>query len=730
MVEYKIKEYMKHVLLLGNIKVKGEYTDMKNKYKISIIIFSTLIMIVAIILLGPMDYFTHGFFYNEIDCSQIAKEDYLDSINLEKDKYEMKFSPLKAHMAGFEIYLTNQANDNNGKLDMTIFNHEGDIIDYIEVDLSKVNDSTWYKVYTSARFNVGEEYTLRFSAKDCRTYPYLQNVDSFYLPKETLSGNILLTYAYAMPTFTFQDKILISLFIIIIWLFAISVFLSDKNKKIIRIAAGVLFMVLILSWNYMYNTMDNQNVNFSDFQADSETLVTGVIYAERDGIGLDSWRGGLGRYYNLKGKLDSYKRDYLTDDNWINGYSKTKAAILINSNEYSKQVAQVGNYITFGNGEKFQIQNIEDDNQNIVIYLDTEKILPPAQCGSLDDVVFYDCNSRPLETSWIIGYSSQYGLQGKIFKHLARYVNHGGAILNLNLLCSIVTAFIFVIIVMLISAKYNKLMAGCFFITFWLSPWIVNFARNLYWVEFTWFIPMAIGLFCAWKIHDKKCRLLSYIGIFIAILVKCLCGYEYVSVIMLGMISFLLVDFLLAIIKKDKNSIRLLFRTVVIMGTAALLGFVVAICIHASIRSEGNIIEGVKSIFYNVALRRTDGADLNELDPANWPSLNASKWETCCKYFHFGTEIIVGIPGNLFPLLCVIPLGIFSYEYNKKCLDVELLAMYVIFFITSVSWFYLAKGHSYVHVHMNYVLWYFGFVQICIYIIVKNILVAFRKDKI
>ena len=66
----------------------------------------------------------------------------------------------------------------------------------------------------------------------------------------------------------------------------------------------VLLMVGILTWNYMYNSMDNMNDRFNGFQADSETLVTGVIYAEEDGVYFnnDDERGfGMGRYFDLKG---------------------------------------------------------------------------------------------------------------------------------------------------------------------------------------------------------------------------------------------------------------------------------------------------------------------------------------------------------------------------------------------------------------------------------------------
>ncbi len=703
--------------------------EMKHKQKIGLIV-STLIMLIAIVFLGPMDAFTHGFFYDEIDCSQIAKDDFKDSVDLGSGAYEMSFSPQDRHMVGFEIYLINQPDGNTGTLHMTIMDLDRNEIDSIFVDLNKVKASSWYKVYTNAELKEGKAYLLRFSAEDCAITPHLQNIDSEYLPDETLSGNILLTYAYARPTFTFQNKIILSIFIIAVWMLICSGFLTEGKKKVLRIIAISILLISILTWNYMYNSMNNQNGSFSGFQADSETLVTGVIYAERDGVyfrGGNEKGFGLGRYYDLKGSLSSYTLDYITDDNWLNGYSREECAIIVNSNIYSKEVAVIGNYIGFDNGETLQIVNIEDNGTNIAIYLNSDEILTSAKCGSLDDVIFYNADLQPFEASRVTAYMSQYGLQGKVFRHLARYMEDDQAIANLNLLCSITTAIVFVLITMLLAMKYNKLMSGCFFITFWLSPWIINFARNLYWVEFTWFIPMLVGLFCAWKNNNKKCRIVSYITAFIAVFGKCLCGYEYISVVMMGLIAFLLVDFILSIFEKDINQSKLLFKTIVIIGITALLGFMAAICVHALLKGDGSIIEGIKKIFEQDILRRTVGGDLNEFNEIYWSSFNASIWEIYCKYFHFSTEVITGIAGNLFPLLCVAPLSIFAYEYKAKRLNIELAAMYIVFFLTSISWFCLAKGHSYVHTHMNYVLWYFGYVQICLYIIVNKIRETFSN---
>lgn len=685
---------------------------------------STAIMLFAIVITGPLDFFTHGYYCEEVDCGQIAAEDFRDRIPLEDNYYQMAFSPRKKYFAGFEIYLTDQPDNNSGNLILTVLDGEEHTVDTIYADLSKIPENSWYKLHTAAKLKKGKKYTLRFSVTDCRVVPSLQAVEGSYLPTETVSGNILLGYAYAHSTFSFPDKVLIILLIISVWGWMCTFFIRNNYKKNIRKAVGSIFLISIFAWNYMYNSMDNQNETFSEFQISSETLVTGKIYAERHGISFedkDEQGYGLGRYYDLKGVFDSYNQCYITDDSWLNGYSRTEPAIIIHSNIYSREVARRGNYIAFDQGDIFSITNVVDDGTNIIVYLDSSTVLTSAKYGSLDDATFFDSNRQRLPSGRLTAYVSQYGLQGKIFKRLSRYMDTSQMAPKLNLLCSIATGAVFVLIVYLIAAKYNRILAGCYLVTFWLSPWIVNFARNLYWVEFTWFIPMAIGLFCAWKIENKKCRTACYMAAFISVTGKCLCGYEYISVIMIGLIAFLLVDFLSALARRDNKNAILLFRTVIILGCAALLGFATAICFHASLRGNHDIWVGIKDIFEQDILRRTTGGDLNAFDAELWPSFNASVWEVFCKYFHFQTEIITGLDGNLFPLLCIVPLYIFAYEYRNRELNASILAMYSIFFLASISWFCLAKSHSYIHAHMNYVLWYFGYIQTCLYVIVKKI---------
>lgn len=50
------------------------------------------------------------------------------------------------------------------------------------------------------------------------------------------------------------------------------------------------------------------------------------------------------------------------------------------------------------------------------------------------------------------------------------------------------------------------------------------------------------------------------------------------------------------------------------------------------------------------------------------------------------------------------------------------IVLLVLSMMATLSWIVLAKSHSYIHIHMNFVLWYFGYVQMCMYLIVVETL--------
>lgn len=320
-------------------------------------------------------------------------------------------------------------------------------------------------------------------------------------------------------------------------------------------------------------------------------------------------------------------------------------------------------------------------------------------------------------------YLSQVGLQGYIISFLVNSLHF--PIMVVKLIISFVLAVVLYYISYFISKKYdNKLLGKIFYLTFLLSPWVVYFGKNMYWVSFTWFLPGLFGLMLSLN-YDKKKVFVPLI--FLTVFIKCLCGYEYLSVIMLFVIAFMIIDFFE---EKNKNNRKKIFITVLIVGIACLLAFLCALLIHGYMRGNGNILEGIKEIYEKDVLRRTIlSFDKNSYDGIMRESMAVGIIQVLKMYLYdWKTDLIIGISGKLFPIIVMVSTFLcIKNNYQKKLNAKRYLIMYIIFLITCISWFILGKSHSYIHTHMNYVLWYFGFVQICLYIIINEFMGYLKK---
>ena len=699
-----------------------------NKRKLFFLLLS-LAMAVLLVLVIPLDAFYHGFYCEPLEYAHISEEDKLGEIALDETGYTTTFSPEKKQFAGFEVYIVSSPEE-EGQLLFSLYNEKGDLLESVEADTQTLPQGGWYIVNTEKTYSPGQVYTLSLTAKN--SSPHLQLVDNAYLQDESLNNQLLVWYGYSNPTFLLGEKWILLLLCAGIWTLLLGeLWLGESpRRKGTRTVALALSLMAVLNWNYLYNSFDQENSSrFPEFQDVSDALVMSMIEAEQTGVEL-SYNYGLGNLYNAKGYYYlTWKLDYLNDDNWTYGYSNTEPQITIAHNQGTYKAAKVGTVVQFDNGDSYEITQVENMGDRYVFTLDADEPLNYYKCGSLDRVTFQSPEGETITLGNLDPYLSQYGLQGKVFRHLARYLPASQLEDILWLVCTAPLALVLALLTVLVGRRYNPLMGACFGVTFLLSPWVVNFSNSVYWVEVTWFLPMLLGLVCAIGIQRRAIRVCSIAGAFLCVFVKSLCGYEYITTIMLGMIAFLLTDLALAWVQRDKKRCLLLLRTTFLLGLAALAGFFAAILVHASLRGDGNLLAGVKSILERDVLRRVGGGNLNDFESKIWPSLNASVWDTLRLYFHFSTDIIAGIDANLFPMLCVLPLVIFLYDYVKKQLDLQTVLLYVVFFLTSISWFVLGKSHSYIHTHMNFVLWYFGFVQICFYTIGRKLLQLAGKGR-
>jgi len=207
---------------------------------------------------------------------------------------------------------------------------------------------------------------------------------------------------------------------------------------------------------------------------------------------------------------------------------------------------------------------------------------------------------------------------------------------------------------------------------------------------------------------------------FFAIYIKALCGYEFITTIMLSGISFLVISLFM---KKDRESRLAMVRIIFLIGIVSLFAFFIALITHASIRGD-SLKEGLISIYQRDVLRRTFGGNAADFDPRYRASIHASAFDVLNIYiFQWEREILFGINGQkVFPFLCFSALLIsLYYLIRPKLAKLPLIVMYIIFFSASASWYVLGKSHSYIHVAFNYVLWYFGFIQFSIFALLKFI---------
>lgn len=315
---------------------------------------------------------------------------------------------------------------------------------------------------------------------------------------------------------------------------------------------------------------------------------------------------------------------------------------------------------------------------------------------------------QKLESGYTYGaYRSQIGLQGILCCIAAKIIPKLGLYCYLRLICCLLFVSTIFLILMQLYKKYGLLFSLIFGVTTFASPWVLKFSRNLYWVEFTWFIPMLLGIWC---LNDKNKRKFIYPLFFLAIFVKCLCGYEYLSTVMMSGILFLVVEWICN--KKDRKELT---KVIFIVGICSLLGFVVSYIIHAFLYGKGDIIDGLQAMQVHLIQRRTFG-NATDFAPVYTDSLNASILDVLKKYFFTIRSYSYGI---------LFVITVIALIYQRKILkknNVFEISIFVVALWSTISWFILGKSHSYIHTHLNFVMFYMGWVQISCYIICKVIL--------
>lgn len=292
-------------------------------------------------------------------------------------------------------------------------------------------------------------------------------------------------------------------------------------------------------------------------------------------------------------------------------------------------------------------------------------------------------------------YTSQYGLQGRLFSALYRAL-HTTSRQLLEAFNSVLSGLLFALLVDWVRRQYGQREATILAISIVASPWLIAISRNLYWVSWTWFLPMMANGALLLRENTAQPRWpLVYAATAITIWIKALCGYEYITTITI----MACIPLVLYYIEESKPFLQSL-RRLVITGAAAVFGFGVALLMHASARAP-NLLDGLRLIKQD-AVRRTAGL-------AGDTSVLLSRMDVLKRYifdWEKPSTAFINIPMWVILLFATVSVVALTLNRKRDRRGYALGMAYIFSLLGPLSWFVLAKQHSANHTHLNYVLWY------------------------
>ncbi len=359
-----------------------------------------------------------------------------------------------------------------------------------------------------------------------------------------------------------------------------------------------------------------------------------------------------------------------------------------------------------------------------------------------------DDKSPVCQKEYSRAYVSQFGLQGKLseigalvvhdkigvpLRHYLTMLKFGWALL---------TALVLALFVVWVADKFARFTAITVLLLLAMSVWVVGFARNMYWATPLMFLPMIYALYYYQKPRPHK-QYIIFLAVLLALFfVRFLNGYEFVPEIILAPVA---VVGYYAYLKTPR--IRALLREAIPICLVGAVAFIGALSVNfAQVYSyTGDVGRAKDLIAERILLRTGEGGSSGKLVynglgntlPAIYSGLsNYIDLETAAKQPRFLlTNIIstinyaflpvVNIPVQLKEPLytiissfVVVALAAFLAMRNlcRTVLDAAEATKYRALrramwlgLFSALAWLVLARGHVFVHAHLNGIIYYLPF---------------------
>lgn len=379
----------------------------------------------------------------------------------------------------------------------------------------------------------------------------------------------------------------------------------------------------------------------------------------------------------------------LTDPNWERGLSRHAPSFIVPASYWNIRRYMPGERLEFPDGSVRAVLETSISNSYITVHLNGSIANAFSRAFAADD---------GFSGGDFIRYESQIGGPGFLFGELHRiFKKHDVNFyrgFNIGLL-SLCIAFIGYFI----ACEFGIIAASALGITAIFSPWFVNVAGNLYWMAWTWFLPTVLVLCLSSQSRSKKLSdrfgrsgLAAY---FAVVALKCTCGYEYLPSILIT--SFLPIVYFWV---RDRHPAIDAIRSIFKIGISGCAAFGVVLLTHAYLRA-GSIPVGIHAIASDVGRRTYASGGAVQESLGN----GAAIFEVVGLYFgKLFQPIIAGITEPFYvtlAVLAVFAILLMAMKGKQRALGL----VFMVSILSPMSWFVVAKGHSFVHPHINAVLW-------------------------
>lgn len=325
-------------------------------------------------------------------------------------------------------------------------------------------------------------------------------------------------------------------------------------------------------------------------------------------------------------------------------------------------------------------------------------------------------------------YFSHSGLQGSAFATLDAIFSRAPPAFELGLfqtLTSALVAAMYALLVLWLRREFGIGVAFLSLLVILASPWLTAFARNLYWSLWLFLLPtLGIGAVLSTRSGRSNPNRRLAIVAFVTLLVRFLSGYEFVTTTATMALAPVLYYSI-----RDTWPLRVLLSRLGLLAGAALAALVVSL---AALTLQITVVTGSArntASHIRFAIGRRTSGDPSEFPPVYAAALKAKTSDVLTGYIldRFDRRDDPNRPAPLQWLLSrsygeLIVWILLAAGWavvrtawlpaDRRFRPLALTAATLCALLGTLAWLVVFKAHSFIHVHVNPLMWHLLFLPI------------------